>query len=306
VRKRDIERLLILLYLSPIAWLLPSRFWLPACERSARLVARVIPALPRSWARSELPEGFVELPMSRREAAARAKGRQWFSFVVFLGEHRPWGWRPRIDLLGRDHLDAALDEGRGAILWVAQMTASDLIVKRGLADAGYRVAHLSRIGHGLGVTNSRLGRLLNRFQTSVESRYLLERVVMRGSPTAALRALRRHLEANHVVSITALRTATRTVEVPFLGASILVAAGPPELARATGSRLLPVFTLQTGPTSFEVRVGGPLALGEPGEDPAQTAATQFAGLLEPLVRADPFQWWSWARNLAPLPGGVRT
>jgi len=243
--------------------------------------------------------------MSPGEAAIRAKGRHWFSFVVFLGEHRPWGWRPRIDVLGRVHLDAAIEQGAGAILWIVAMGPSALIVKRGLAEAGYRVAHLSRLGHGLGVTNSRLGLLLNRIQTSVESRYLLERVVMRGSPTAALRSLRRHLEANHVVSITALRTAIRTVEVPFLGGSILVAAGPPELARAVGSPLLPVFTLQTGPTSFEVLVGAPLDLGGPGGDPAQAAARQLAELLDPLVRADPFRWWSWAKNLVPMHGEPR-
>jgi lauroyl/myristoyl acyltransferase len=304
VQRRDIERIAILLYLAPIAWLLPSRFWLPACEGSARLITWLMPSLARKWARSEFPVGLVKLEMPRRKVVWLAKGREWYSFVVLLGEHRPWGWRPRIEVHGREHLDASLARGSGAILWVVQMGASDLIVKRGLAEAGYGVVHLSRAGHGLGPrgpADSRASSVLNRIQTSVECRYLLERVVMQSSTTGALRALRRHLAQNHVVSITALRTASRVVSVPFLGGEIIVAAGPAELARSARCNILPVFTRQAGASSFEVLVGAPLDLEDAGEDPAVGAARQLSGLLSPLVQEDPCQWLSWARGLAPLP-----
>lgn len=65
------------------------------------------------------------------------------------------GWRPRFQITGREHLDDALAEGRGAVIWVAHFAFASLFTKMALSDAGYKVSHISRPEHG--VSKSRFG-----------------------------------------------------------------------------------------------------------------------------------------------------
>jgi len=196
----------------------------------------------------------------------------------YLRCYHPRGWRPDIRLEGREHLDRALGAGRGAIVWVAPFVFAPLVTKMALHAAGYRLVHLSRLGHGYSPT--RFGvRVLNPVRTRAEDRYLAERVVIGASPLpAALRTLARRLAAaNRVVSIAAVAQDVKTREAPFLGGELRLATGAPNLMLRTGARLLPVVTVREAPGQFLAMIEPPLEPG-PAADREQALQDLVAGL----------------------------
>ena len=101
----------------------------------------------------------------------------YWELLELLREHAPWGWKVEISVVGREHIDEALAAGRGAVLWYCPFTHADVVFKRGLHEAGYRVNHLSAATHGF--SDTRFGvAVLNPIKTGVESRYLKERCVI--------------------------------------------------------------------------------------------------------------------------------
>ena len=77
-------------------------------------------------------------------------------------------WRPRFEITGRQYLDEALADGKGAVLWVAHFSFASLFTKMALSQAGYRISHISRPEHG--VSKSRFGvRYLNWFRSAAKS-----------------------------------------------------------------------------------------------------------------------------------------
>lgn len=148
------------------------------------------------------------------------------------------GWSPRIRLKGREHIEHAQAEGKGAVLWVALMASKDLLVKMTLHHAGYRIVHLSRFDHGFSI--SRWGACwFNPIWTRIENRYLAERLVM--SPTEQTKPLRqliKRLRDNQLVSVTANHERIKYPHIlPFLNGTIQLAEGAPVLALATGAVL---------------------------------------------------------------------
>jgi lauroyl/myristoyl acyltransferase len=191
------------------------------------------------------------------------------------------GWHPDLALEGREHLDAALGEGRGAILWVVPLAYASLVTKATLHRHGVPLAHLSRWYHG--VSRSRWGvALFNSIQRRAEDRFLHERVTIGDgqSPLPALRRLRQHLAENRAVSITLGHEASDTVSVPFLDGALAVPVGPMKLATSTGAKLLPVHTFARGAGAFLTRIEPPLPTALAARVPFADVARELAARLE--------------------------
>jgi lauroyl/myristoyl acyltransferase len=208
---------------------------------------------------------------------------------------RKYGRAPRaypIDVSGAPHITQALAGGRGAVLWIGRFTWASLISKVGLHRAGFSVTHLSRPEHGFGSSAFAVTRL-NPIWTRIEERFLQERVVMApGDETAALRALRRRLGANGIVSISVGSQGAQTVAVPFLGTELRLATGPVSLSLASGAPLLPVFVVHDASRGLLVAIDSPLDLPDAGARGRrhQDAAAAYARRLEPWVRRYSGQW----------------
>ena len=204
-------------------------------------------------------------------------------------------------LLGATHLDAALADGHGVVLWVAHFCFNALATKKALHLAGHRVWHLSRPEHGF--SKSTLGiAALNPIRVRAEIGHLAGRIVFeRDKPLAATLAAQRLLRKNGILSITAgAWEGGRLAQIDILGGSLELAVGAPGLARLTGAALLPVFTVRgEGEDTIRVIIESPLAVpAEGGMDEAlQDAARQFGNRLENYVRRYPIEWRDW-KNLA--------
>jgi len=210
-------------------------------------------------------------------------------------------WRPGLEIAGRQHLDDALARGKGAVLWVAHFAFASLFTKMALADAGYRVSHVSRPEHG--VSKSRFGiRYLNGFRVAAENRHLVRRIVhRRQEPSATRQAALAALGRNELLSITVGAWEGRHLATgALLGSRYTVATGAPGLAFASGASLLPVFTTRDRDGgAYRVAVGAPL--GESGRSSGEefVYAATFGLLLghEAAIRACPEQWRGWSALL---------
>jgi hypothetical protein len=273
-----------------IAWSTPPRFW--------RKVAAAMPRFERADATPSLrvfqrilgpafdANALAILDDRRRMCSREAK-------LQILGLSGPWRfWRPDIRLHGEAHLRKALDDGRGAILWVTESAYSTIIFKMALARAGYRACQLSRPNHGF--SNSSFGiRFLNPFWRRVEDRFLEDRAIISGDNAApALAILRDRLAANRLVIITVGAVAHRFAEVPLSRHRIRVPTGPIRLAQVTGAPLLPGFAFAAEDGSFDVTIQRVLP---PPDKPGvfDSVAAAYAKRLEPFVKKYPEQWTGW-------------
>lgn len=277
---RDLRLVAVLLLLLPLAWLCPDRLCARLCRAFCKLQYRLRPSRYQGGAgvfrllQAETGDGALPDRMIPEALALRQLER-----LQLLRYHRPGGWRPRVRLRGEAHLERALAEGRGAILWVAYGAFSDMMSKIALHEAGYPVWHLSRHTHGH-FSWTRFGlRVLNPIRIAVERRFLADRVVIDpAAPKLALRRLAEHLDENRVVSITLWVQAGRVTMVPFRDTELALPGGPAALALKSGAALLPVFTERNEDGTFTVTIEAPLNPG-PDETADASREARVAGML---------------------------
>ncbi len=301
IQVKDLIELVGIPILAVISWTVPERHW----DSIARGIASLFASL--RVGRTSLRVGRTRARQERhwrrfrdRIDPSKAKSIETTVYAHFYvarmqayRDYRPGGWHPEIQVTGTEHIEAAREKGYGVLLWVAPFIYSDLVAKKGLHDAGYRVSHLSRPSHGF--TPSLFGvRILNPIWTRIEDRYLAERVCIadgRGSGSA-LKTLYDRLEDNQVVSITFGREARKTAQVAFMGSSVRIATGPMHLARNSKAVLLPVYTVRRDTGILTVNIESPLI--QPTEDnddePYEAIVQKYVQKLEEYVLSYPGQW----------------
>ena len=274
--------------LAAIAWSTPPPLWrrIAAAIPNFRSTDPALCRYQRTLGLSDDANAVALLDRRRRANALEAK-------LQILGLIGPWRfWRPDVRLRGESHLQKALANGRGAILWVAESYHGGLMLKIALHRAGYRLCQLSRPTHGFSISPFGI-RYLNPLWRRVEDRFIYERVVIRDDDAApAIEALRAHLSANRVAIITLGPEARRFVEVPFLRQRIRVPTGPIRLAQDTGAALLPAFVCADGDGTFEASVEPALASSD-SRGTFDVVAAAYAERIEPFVRTYPEQWTGW-------------
>ena len=294
IEGRDLALLVQLALVAPISWLVTEHHWLA--------VSHWLASLRALWRRDRHARtGKVEALLQDRTTSAAAQDMVaaqdaylLLDRLQLLRMYRPGGWQPEIRLQGSAHIDAALAAGNGAILWVVPFAFQRLVTKMAVAQAGYRVTHLSRYFHGFN-THTRFGqRWLNPIRTKQEERYLARRLVIGPEGVKDLFAeLAALLRGNELVSITVGHQGRRTCTVPFFAGELKLATGPAFLSYKTGAPLLPVFTVRHADGSFTTSIDAPLAdrsdLG--AERYIETTAMSFATLLEQMALAHPQQYF---------------
>jgi lauroyl/myristoyl acyltransferase len=226
-------------------------------------------------------------------------------FLQFLREWRPGGWRPEIEVEGGEHLKRAHRGGLGVVLWVAPFVSSNLIAKKAISGLGVELLHLGSTFHG--PTWSHFGRrFVNRFEVSIENRYLTRRITWsHDSRLAALRQTRKALEAGATVSIGMGTAASQLLRLPLFNGHIDLATGPAGLAAATGAVLLPVFTYRLAAGSFRVEIAAALDPGEGEASSRRQAADAMSRrgheILIRRIRSRPRDFREWLEAAATVP-----
>lgn len=293
IEVRDAMLGVMIAVLALAAWILPERWWPGFASRLARQRT--------AWRRPLAPEERAMIGIIAGDASPgwmettywpAALGHKYLSWMQILACHRPKGWKSAVRLVGEEHVDAALEGGRGVVLFTATFAYKDLMAKAAFASRGYAVNHVSKDTHGFSET--RFGkRFLNPIYTSIEERFLLERMVFSGGNTKEVSAkLRGHLRDNRIVMITVTPLGRHVAVRPFLDGAIHMATGGLNFACENDTPVLPVFTIRKEDGGMMVFVGGPL------DQPAGASRTEkidamlddYVPRLEAYVRQHPDQF----------------
>jgi lauroyl/myristoyl acyltransferase len=211
----------------------------------------------------------------------------------------------RLELSGREHLDAALAAGHGAVLWVMSLSGSR-IPKAALWQAGIPLVHLTRPEHGAPSPSRLALRVLAPWHRRAERRYLADAVVRPAGFPSFLESLRAVLHENRCLSITTAAIGRQLVAAPFLGGQVRFATGAPALAHASGAALLTVYGYRLGRLHYQVVIEPPLDLDRslPRREYVRGAVAQLARRLESHVIAHPADWQGW-RSAASIEPAAR-
>jgi KDO2-lipid IV(A) lauroyltransferase len=235
-------------------------------------------------------------------AAARRITRDWFRFAsceavdVKRLRRRARPLRRLVEIDGREHLEAALAMGKGAILCCGHF---------GSYDSGFSVLHAS--GFPL-TTVGRRTQIYSGDRSSAEQRFWelaydrpLRRYRQRRNiepwhgrfQVAAL--ARAALRANEVVSISIDAPPldgdrARAVEVPFLGRRTQLLPGVVTLAQLTGAPLLMAFLYRKADYRHQVwKISAPVSL----EGDTEAVFGRCVADVSASIRSSPAHWDFW-------------
>ena len=237
-------------------------------------------------------------------AAAQQVTRDWFRLAsceavdVKRLRHKTRPLRRLVEIRGREHLEAALAAGKGAILCTGHF---------GSHSSGFSVLHAS----GFPVTT--IGRWHHKYTpglSSAERRFwdLYLRPVRRhrqrpniepwpGRPQVAVLAAAA-LRANEVVTIAIDAPPldsdrARAVQVPFLGHRAGLLPGAVALAQVTGAPLLMGFVYRAADYRHQVlEISAPV----PAQGETATAFERCAAEMSAAISRSPAHWEFWANT----------
>jgi len=198
----------------------------------------------------------------------------------FMGQRRfgPAFIDKHVEVRGREHLDAALARGRGAILCTAHYSSWEL--------GGPIVAHMKYPITVLTLMHPdpRINALFVELRAS--------RGVKVVHSQSGARAVLKTLRQNETVAIVADRTTGGPVTgVKLFGRHASLPQGPWRIAHVSGAALLPTFVSRRFNNDYVLEIGAPIGMSDGSRDENMAAMAQaWAGCLEARVRADPCQW----------------
>jgi KDO2-lipid IV(A) lauroyltransferase len=201
------------------------------------------------------------------------------------------GYRRLIDVEGREHLDAALEQGRGAIVF-SYHYGSMCLAMIALAHLGYKVNVLAR---SIEEDENPLQPAVRRYARGKVA--ALERVMERPfivtSAQGAMMKARRALKEGELLYILLSvppDLARRRARVRFLGQPAEVPLGAEFIAGATAAPLIPfVVQRQADGVRHLLRLGPEV----PGPDQGEGTMQRCIDEIERTVWAEPGQFFMW-------------
>jgi len=292
VSVRDIKLTVLLLAGIPIVSLMPRK----ACLRLVPLLERLGIIQMEQPAAVDRMAAYGGLERCTVERILRDRRRERLISSVLFARALLRGPKERIDVIGKEHIDAALAAGKGCVLWIADFVHAGSASKIALHQLHYQVSHVSRPEHGFSSTLYGV-HLLNKVRTGYEMRFLRERIVHdRNNPARTSERVRERLGENQIVSILASGYEGRSlVTAPFLKGSLSMAAGAPAAAFNAGAELLPVFVRPSAePGAMTVVVEQPVRMDRSDKRTAVATAVQdYFSRLEREVMRQPELWRAW-------------
>ena len=191
----------------------------------------------------------------------------------------------RITIDGREHLDAALARGRGAIMAAPHMGSWDM--------AG---AYAGAVGYPISAVAEKFPGSLNDAVVRTRRRFGMN-VIMLGR--SAIRAITEALQANHIVALLCDLEQGPGLDVRFFGRHAIVPGGPAALALKTGAALMPACQYAVAPGRHHIHLEPALAVNE--GDTKERLMQRVIDRFEEFIKKRPDQWYAF-RPMFKAPG----
>lgn len=198
-------------------------------------------------------------------------------------------WMPNVNIRGREHLERAIREQKGAILISGHFFASRL-AKRALARAGCPVMS---VRHSL-PPDEGIGRLRGKHLQAQYNRFLqgvIVEEVYTHDPSCTMKVLQRLREGGLVNIHIDSKSSSQLVQVPFLGASRVFPLGFLRIAQLAGCPVIP-FRFLGNSRHLEITFDEPFSVAD-GDSHATLHA--IVADLERQILKNPEQWETWTR-----------
>jgi lauroyl/myristoyl acyltransferase len=203
---------------------------------------------------------------------------------------------------GLEHLEQALQAGKGAILWESSTFGSRNLSKRILRARRLAIHQIhgdDHLGWSVYPEQAPMTWVRQRVVTPFFHRKLAGLVseviwLPRSGSLAFVRKLCDRLKENTILCSAADGSyGLGFVDVSFLGQSHAFATGMANLARTTGAPLLPMFCLQDGIGKATVIIHAPITCPDDAdrESAVRACIGQWVELMESYVRAYPAKYW---------------
>jgi lauroyl/myristoyl acyltransferase len=241
-------------------------FWLSGSQRRASL-DNYAAALGRDRTDPEVAR------MARR--AFQNYGRMLMDFVL-MGSLSREEVVQRSSADGREHLDAALATGKGAIMAVPHMGSWDM--------AG---SYAAALGYPIAAVAERFPGSLTEAVVRTRRKFGLEVITLGRS---AVRAITEALRTNHIVALLCDLEQGPGVEVSFFGRRAIVPGGPAAIALKTGAALMPACQYAVGGGNYAVHLDPPLAIG--AGDTKENLMQRVVYRFEEFIKERPDQWFA--------------
>jgi lauroyl/myristoyl acyltransferase len=294
-------------------------FWALIAPVVARLPAKLaygIACRRGDWIYRAWPEGSAVIARNLRQVfgetlspaevervsreVVRAGSCEIIDMMRLRNQTRPL--QKLVEIRGREHLEAAMAEGKGALLCSAHF---------GSYESAFSVIHasgfpLTEIGHQWWHYMPDVSAVTRRFWDFAHSRRLMryrqgpniEPWTDRMSAMKIVAALRR----NEVVAILSdayplKEDQARAVKVPFLGREAMFLPGVISLARLSKAPILMMFTHRSEDHRHQVlEISPPLSL----EGGPETAFARCAAAMDAAIRKSPELWHFWSDDTSGL------
>jgi len=247
-------------------------FWLSPAQRNAAL-DNYAAALGSDRSDPEVAR------VARR--AFQNYGRMLMDFLL-LGSLTPEELIGRMSVDGREHLDAVLARGRGAIMAVPHMGSWDM--------AG---SYAGALGYRISAVAERFPGSLNDAVVETRERFGLNVITL---GRAAVRGINDALAANHVVALLCDLEQGPGLTVNFFGRRATVPGGPAAFALKTGAALLPACQYSTAAGRYHVHMDPPLTAHE--GDTKESLMQRVIGRFEDFIKERPDQWYAFRPMLS--------
>ena len=233
--------------------------------------------------------------------ALRSYSRYWLeTFRLPKMDVRDVADRADMNTVGREHIEAGLDAGKGVVLALPHQGNWDVAGVWLVANHGPFATVAERL---------KPDSLFDRFVAYRES-LGFEIIPLTGGARPPLDILRERLEANKVVCLLADRDLSRNgVQVDFFGEPTRMPGGPAMLAARTGAALLPVSVWFTDDGGWGQRINAPVELPDASLKAKVEAGTQaIADRFAIDIAAHPADWHMlqrlWLADLPPRPADL--
>lgn len=190
-----------------------------------------------------------------------------------------------VTIEGREHLDAALDRGKGVIAITAHL-GNFFVIEGKLISEGYPFRYLLKLPKDKGVASV--------LETKMEEHNI--RFILAEPDASSQKKLIRCLRQNEIIGIT-LDQDQKVGGIPIkvMGQEVSIAPGPAILAKRTDATILPLFIIRQPDNSHKIIVEPPVERIEgASQDRSIVLLTmQLARIIESYIAQYPQQWY-WA------------
>jgi KDO2-lipid IV(A) lauroyltransferase len=193
------------------------------------------------------------------------------------------------DFDGREHLDAAIAEGRGVIILIFHFGMPQLLFA-GLHKHGYDAAPvLFRGGQRYaGRTFEWVARLVRDVSARADEKI---GPYLHGRPQFVFPLLVRQLRRGALLGNAGDGAlGTSFLEVPFLGGTIRLNAGTAQLAAHSGAPIVPVFCVPEGVSRHRIMAHAPIHCRENTPEAYEKAVRSYVAVFEDYLRRSPWMW----------------